>query len=113
MRGELKRIQREVKQTMIYVTHDQVEAMSMADKIAVMYCGQLYQWGSPDDVYNQPVNTFVARFIGSPNMNFMQLRATGRNGPGLPGAEQGRCRALPVDGKRRSLLEARAARRRA
>jgi multiple sugar transport system ATP-binding protein len=52
MRGELKRIQRRLKQTMVYVTHDQVEAMSMADKIAVMYCGELYQFGSPDAIYN-------------------------------------------------------------
>ena len=78
MRGELKRIQRQLKQTMVYVTHDQVEAMSMADKIAVMYCGELYQFGSPDDVYNRPVNQFVAKFIGSPNMNFFNCRVPDR-----------------------------------
>jgi ABC-type sugar transport system ATPase subunit len=71
MRGELKRLQREIGQTMIYVTHDQVEAMSMADKIAVMDFGVLQQYGTPDEVYYKPVNMFVANFIGSPNMNFL------------------------------------------
>jgi multiple sugar transport system ATP-binding protein len=104
MRGELKRIQREVKQTMIYVTHDQVEAMSMADKIAVMYCGQLYQWGTPDQVYNQPVNAFVARFIGSPNMNFVPCTYQVENGQGFLAQTDGDGR-VPVDARRRRLLE--------
>jgi multiple sugar transport system ATP-binding protein len=104
MRGELKRIQREIKQTMIYVTHDQVEAMSMADRIAVMYCGQLYQWGSPDDVYNRPVNTFVARFIGSPNMNFIECSYEVENGQGFLSQKKGGLR-MPLDAKRRRLLE--------
>ena len=104
MRGELKRIQREIKQTMIYVTHDQVEAMSMADRIAVMYCGQLYQWGSPDDVYNRPVNTFVARFIGSPNMNFVDCAYEVENGQGFLQQKRGGLR-MPVDARRRRLLE--------
>jgi multiple sugar transport system ATP-binding protein len=106
MRGELKRIQREVKQTMIYVTHDQVEAMSMADKIAVMYCGQLYQWGSPDDVYNRPVNAFVARFIGSPNMNFVNCRYEVDAGQAYLVPTNGADR-VPVTGRRRQLLESR------
>lgn len=106
MRGELKRIQREVKQTMIYVTHDQIEAMSMADKIAVMYCGQLYQWGTPDEVYNQPVNSFVARFIGSPNMNFVPCTYQVENGQGFL-AQKGGDGRVPVDDRRRQLLERR------
>ena len=89
---------------MIYVTHDQIEAMSMADRIAVMYCGQLYQWGSPDDVYNRPVNTFVARFIGSPNMNFIDCSYEVENGQGFLAQKKGGLR-VPVDAKRRRLLE--------
>lgn len=105
MRGELKRIQRELKQTMVYVTHDQVEAMSMADKIAVMYCGELYQFGSPDDVYNRPVNMWVAKFIGSPNMNFINCSYQAIDGGGLLVQKAGRA-AAPVDDARRRLVEA-------
>ena len=74
MRAELKRIQHEVGQTMVYVTHDQVEAMGMADRIAVMDLGQLQQYGSPEDLYERPANTFVARFIGSVLNNFLPAR---------------------------------------
>jgi multiple sugar transport system ATP-binding protein len=78
MRAELKRIQHEIGQTMVYVTHDQVEAMSMADSIAVMNLGVLQQLGTPDDLYNRPANRFVANFIGSVLNNF--LPATYANG---------------------------------
>jgi multiple sugar transport system ATP-binding protein len=71
MRAELKRIQHEIGTTMIYVTHDQVEAMSMADRIAVMNLGVLQQYGSPDEIYNAPANRFVAGFVGSTQMNFL------------------------------------------
>jgi multiple sugar transport system ATP-binding protein len=74
MRAELKRIQHEVGQTMVYVTHDQVEAMGMADRIAVMDRGVLQQYGSPEDLYERPANTFVARFIGSVLNNFIPAR---------------------------------------
>ena len=74
MRAELKRIQHDVGQTMVYVTHDQVEAMGMADRIAVMDRGQLQQYGSPEDLYERPANTFVARFIGSVLNNFLPVR---------------------------------------
>jgi multiple sugar transport system ATP-binding protein len=74
MRAELKRIQHEVGQTMVYVTHDQVEAMGMADRIAVMDLGRLQQYGSPEDLYERPANTFVARFIGSVLNNFLPAR---------------------------------------
>ncbi|NBE09506.1 ABC transporter ATP-binding protein [Paragemmobacter ruber] len=71
MRTELKHIQREFRQTMVYVTHDQLEAMTMADRIAVMDHGVLQQVGTPLEVYNNPANVFVARFIGAPGMNLL------------------------------------------
>jgi multiple sugar transport system ATP-binding protein len=71
MRTELKHIQHEIKQTMVYVTHDQLEAMSMADRIAVIDMGILQQYGSPLEIYNEPANMFVACFIGSPSMNLL------------------------------------------
>jgi multiple sugar transport system ATP-binding protein len=74
MRAELKRIQHEIGQTMVYVTHDQVEAMSMADKIAVLDLGVLQQYGSPHEIYNSPANRFVAGFVGSTQMNFLPAR---------------------------------------
>jgi len=74
MRAELKKIQQELGQTTIYVTHDQVEAMSLADRIAVMNFAVLQQFDSPYNVYNYPKNLFVANFIGSPTINFFQGR---------------------------------------
>lgn len=74
MRTELRALQREFRQTMVYVTHDQLEAMTMADRIAVMDHGVLQQVGSPLEVYNDPANTFVARFVGSPGMNLLPGR---------------------------------------
>jgi multiple sugar transport system ATP-binding protein len=73
MRAELKRIQHEIGQTMVYVTHDQVEAMSMADKVAVMDLGVLQQYATPDELYNRPANRFVANFIGSVLNNFVPV----------------------------------------
>ncbi len=72
MRAELKRLQKELKITTIYVTHDQVEAMTMADRIAVMNAGRVLQIGTPHDVYHYPKTKFVAGFIGSPPMNFIR-----------------------------------------
>lgn len=74
MRTELKQLQRQFRQTMVYVTHDQLEAMTMADRIAVMDHGVLQQVGTPLEVYNHPANVFVARFIGSPGMNLLRGR---------------------------------------
>jgi multiple sugar transport system ATP-binding protein len=71
MRAELKVLQHEFGQTMIYVTHDQIEAMSLADKIAIINEGKLMQYGSPLDIYNNPNNRFVANFVGSPRMNLI------------------------------------------
>lgn len=72
MRAEIARLHREIKATMIYVTHDQVEAMTMADKIVVLRAGRIEQVGMPMDLYDDPDNRFVAGFIGSPAMNFVQ-----------------------------------------
>ncbi|MCF2904940.1 sn-glycerol-3-phosphate ABC transporter ATP-binding protein UgpC [Octadecabacter sp. CECT 8868] len=72
MRGEITQLHRRLQNTMIYVTHDQVEAMTMADKIAVLRLGELEQFGRPLDLYNRPKNIFVAGFIGSPKMNFLK-----------------------------------------
>lgn len=80
MRSELKHIQRELQQTMVYVTHDQTEAMSLADRIAVMHQGLLQQVGTPEEVYNRPANVFVARFMGSPSMNLLPAKLAVRNG---------------------------------
>jgi len=71
MRAEIKNLFRKVAATTIYVTHDQIEAMSMADRIAVMNFGVLQQVGTPDELYNKPKNLFVAGFIGSPAMNMI------------------------------------------
>jgi len=72
MRAELKKLQRQLGVTTIYVTHDQVEAMTMGDRIAVINHGVLQQVGTPEEVYNSPANTFVAGFIGTPPMNFLR-----------------------------------------
>ncbi len=71
MRREIAALHRRLGNTMIYVTHDQVEAMTMADKIAVLRAGRVEQFGTPLDLFNRPVNRFVAGFIGSPAMNFV------------------------------------------
>ncbi|PUB18456.1 ABC transporter ATP-binding protein [Yoonia sediminilitoris] len=72
LRVELKRLHNQLQNTMIYVTHDQVEAMTLADRIAVMKGGAIMQLGSPDEIYNRPRNLYVADFIGSPSMNFLE-----------------------------------------
>ena len=74
MRGEIIKLQKQLKITQVYVTHDQVEAMSMADRIAILNDGKFQQIGTPTEVYNTPQNLFVAGFIGSPTMNFIDVR---------------------------------------
>ncbi len=74
MRGEIKGLHQRLKTTTIYVTHDQIEAMTMADKIVVMRDGLVEQIGAPLDLYDRPANMFVAGFIGSPSMNFVNGR---------------------------------------
>ena len=76
-RIEIARLHRDLGATMIYVTHDQVEAMTLADKIVVLRAGRVEQVGRPMDLYNDPDNTFVAGFIGSPQMNFLKGAALG------------------------------------
>ncbi len=72
MRTEIKELHQRLKTTTVYVTHDQIEAMTMADKIVVMHDGIVEQIGSPLDLYDHPDNQFVAGFIGSPAMNFIK-----------------------------------------
>jgi multiple sugar transport system ATP-binding protein len=76
-RIEIARLHRELGATMIYVTHDQVEAMTLADRIVVLRAGRVEQVGAPMELYNDPDNTFVAGFIGSPQMNFLKTGALG------------------------------------
>ncbi len=77
MRSEIAQIQRRLNVTTIYVTHDQVEAMTMGDRVALLNEGVLQQVDTPNNIYNQPNNTFVASFIGSPSMNLFRARLTG------------------------------------
>src|ERR1043165_5087863 len=74
MRGELKRLQHQLGTTTIYVTHDQAEAMTLASRVAVMRNGRLQQFDTPLNIYNHPANRFVAEFVGSPSMNFIEGR---------------------------------------
>ncbi|WP_437615631.1 ABC transporter ATP-binding protein [Erwinia sp. V71] len=84
LRAEIKSLHQRFKTTMVYVTHDQVEAMTLADQIVVMRDGVIEQQGKPLEIYDRPVNTFVARFIGSPPMNLLAGRLEARNGqPGV------------------------------
>jgi sn-glycerol 3-phosphate transport system ATP-binding protein len=77
LRAELKRLHARLSTTMIYVTHDQVEAMTLGDRIAVMHRGRLLQVGTPEQIYGRPCNVFVARFVGSPAMNLLPGTAVG------------------------------------
>ena len=79
-RIEIARLHRDLAATMIYVTHDQVEAMTLADRIVVLRAGKVEQVGAPMELYNDPANTFVAGFIGSPQMNFLKSAALGQRG---------------------------------
>jgi ABC-type sugar transport system ATPase subunit len=84
MRVEIKQLQRDLEKTMIYVTHDQVEAMTLADRIMVLEAGHVSQIGTPDDLYARPANIFVAGFIGTPAMNFIPARRVGEGVLELP-----------------------------
>ncbi|PYE85966.1 sn-glycerol-3-phosphate ABC transporter ATP-binding protein UgpC [Pseudoroseicyclus aestuarii] len=77
MRGEIKQLQRRLGTTSVYVTHDQLEAMTLADVLVVLNGGKIEQAGRPLDLYRQPATTFVASFLGSPAMNLLEARATG------------------------------------
>jgi multiple sugar transport system ATP-binding protein len=80
LRRELKQLHQQLDATMVYVTHDQVEAMTLADRIAVMKLGVIQQIGTPDEIYARPVNLFVAGFLGSPTMNTLRGKLVNRDG---------------------------------
>ena len=80
LRVEIKRLHQKLANTMIYVTHDQIEAMTLADRIAVMKDGLIQQLGAPQEIYKRPVNRYVAGFIGSPGMNFLEGEVSIRDG---------------------------------
>lgn len=80
MRTEIKLLHQRTKTTVVYVTHDQIEAMTLGDRIAVMRDGVIQQFGSPQDIYDNPANMFVAGFIGSPSMNFISTKVVANEG---------------------------------
>ncbi|MCQ4264197.1 sugar ABC transporter ATP-binding protein [Stutzerimonas stutzeri] len=99
MRTEIKLMHQRLKTTTVYVTHDQIEAMTLGDKVAVMKDGVIQQFGTPHEIYNNPANLFVASFIGSPPMNFVPVRIRQRDGRwvGVLNSEQGSCELpLPI-----------------
>ena len=96
MRVELKRLHRELGATIVYVTHDQIEAMTLATRIAVMRAGRIEQYATPDDLYEEPATLFVAGFVGSPAMSFVPGRLVAGHTP----AVQVGTAVLPLDGYR-------------
>ena len=97
-RAELAGLHARLNATMIYVTHDQVEAMTLADRIVVLRAGRIEQVGTPLELYNQPANRFVAGFIGAPHMNFLNARVTEmRNGTAEVAITGGHRLALPLE----------------
>ena len=101
LRVEIKRLHQRLANTMIYVTHDQIEAMTLADRIAVMYGGVIQQLDTPQAIYNRPVNRFVAGFIGSPGDELPRRHARWRRRAGLPN-ERVRRAAFPLRLRQRS-----------
>jgi len=96
-RAQIKNLQSKLKTTTVYVTHDQIEAMTLADRVVVMNAGRIQQVGTPTDIYNSPANTFVASFIGSPAMNLVEgdlangvFSGAGVRVEGLPTSASGR-----------------------
>jgi multiple sugar transport system ATP-binding protein len=102
MRSEIKRLHQELGKTMIYVTHDQIEAMTLADRIVLMRDGLIEQQGAPLDLFERPATRFVAGFLGSPQMNFIPCRVAHENGTLALAFEGGE--RLPLDRRRRSAL---------
>ena len=97
MRAELAALHERLKTTMIYVTHDQVEAMTLADRVVVLDKGRVSQFGSPLELFCRPANLFVARFIGSPSMNLMEARVEAREREHLTLSGGGLLRAVRLD----------------
>ena len=102
MRAEIKRLHQLSGITSVYVTHDQVEAMTLGSRIAVMKGGVLQQLGTPDEIYNRPANTYVATFIGSPTMNLVEGRASGTGQFTVAGAQL--ALAVPDNASKPTLL---------
>jgi multiple sugar transport system ATP-binding protein len=98
MRAEIKLLHQRTRRTTVYVTHDQVEAMTLGDRIAVMKAGELQQFGTPDDIYSRPATKFVAEFIGSPSMNMLNAQFTN-------GALTAKGSALPLTPARAAQLQ--------
>ncbi|MDH1696652.1 MULTISPECIES: sn-glycerol-3-phosphate ABC transporter ATP-binding protein UgpC [unclassified Pseudomonas] len=97
MRTEMKLMHQRLKTTTVYVTHDQIEAMTLGDKVAVMKDGIIQQFGTPQQIYNDPANQFVASFIGSPPMNFIPVRLARQDGRLLALLDSGQARCeLPL-----------------
>ncbi|WEZ87719.1 sn-glycerol-3-phosphate ABC transporter ATP-binding protein UgpC [Pseudomonas sp. NyZ480] len=97
MRTEMKLMHQRLRTTTVYVTHDQIEAMTLGDKVAVMKDGIIQQFGTPQQIYNDPANQFVASFIGSPPMNFIPVRLTKQEGRLLALLDSGQARCeLPL-----------------
>ncbi|MGN8258035.1 ABC transporter ATP-binding protein [Pseudomonas sp. SMSB3] len=97
MRTEMKLMHQRLKTTTVYVTHDQIEAMTLGDKVAVMKDGIIQQFGTPQQIYNDPANQFVASFIGSPPMNFIPVRLTQQDGRMMAPLDSGQARCeLPL-----------------
>jgi len=103
MRTEIKKVHQKVRTTTVYVTHDQVEAMTLADRVVVMNAGRIEQVGAPNDLYHSPATKFVAGFIGSPAMNFIPCQL-GRNGGALSLRLSDK-HSMPVPGDRTSRYE--------
>ncbi|HME25666.1 MAG TPA: ABC transporter ATP-binding protein [Acetobacteraceae bacterium] len=99
MRAELKRFHQDLSATVIYVTHDQLEAVTMADKMAVMHGGVLQQYDAPELVFAHPVNTFVAGFVGSPAMNLIGAKVLA-GGTALEGSGGWRCELSPANARK-------------
>ncbi|MDL2400122.1 ABC transporter ATP-binding protein [Rhizobium mayense] len=96
MRIELAKLHHQLQATMIYVTHDQVEAMTMADRIVVLNAGEIAQTGEPLELYHKPANKFVASFIGNPKMNFLPVTCKGLTEAGVEVEYKGQTALLPV-----------------
>lgn len=97
MRAEIRGLQRTLGTTALYVTHDQVEALTMGDRVAVLRAGKLEQFGTPSEIYDRPASTFVARFIGMPPMNVVPVGMLGP-GAGFAGLRPEHLRVTPVSG---------------
>ena len=103
MRTELKRLHAELEKTFVYVTHDQAESLIMSDRIVVLNEGKLQQLGTPEEIYNQPANAFIAGFVGSPPMNFFDGQLQNGGDQWLVKGEGYTCEVTP--GQRQSLTE--------